>query len=132
MDYSLLLVISEGFRLVEEQGDEGPSDVQRRESTSTSNIRVPFYRRYQGGIPEHLAKSSTSSALQVGEMDRVLHLGIIDLLQEYNLNKKTERWIKVNLRRKDPEGVSCVDPDRYANRFNSMVDRIFASRSSGN
>ena len=44
-------------------------------------------------------------------------IGIIDMLQEWDLNKKTERFIKAYLRCKDKNGISCVPPVQYKERF---------------
>jgi len=42
--------------------------------------------------------------------------GVIDMLQEWDLNKKAERLVK-GLRGKDRNGVSCVPPKQYQKRF---------------
>lgn len=42
--------------------------------------------------------------------------GVIDMLQEWDLNKKAERFVK-GLRGKDRNGVSCVPPVQYQQRF---------------
>jgi len=44
-------------------------------------------------------------------------IGIIDMLQQWDWNKKTERMIKAYLRCKDKEGISCVPPTQYKDRF---------------
>ena len=44
-------------------------------------------------------------------------IGVIDMLQEWDLNKKTERFIKMYLRGKDGDGISCVEPQQYRRRF---------------
>ena len=43
-------------------------------------------------------------------------IGIIDMLQKWDLNKRAERFIK-GLRGKDINGVSCVPPQQYQTRF---------------
>ena len=56
----------------------------------------------------------------------VYYFGIIDILQEYNLGKQLERWAKIFFKRQEPDGISSIDPDRYADRFiRYAVDDVF-------
>lgn len=45
------------------------------------------------------------------------YLGIIDVLQEWNLTKQLERAIKVYLYRYDGDGISAMNPQDYSKRF---------------
>jgi len=45
---------------------------------------------------------------------KILHISIIDYLQEWNLNKKAERLSKTVLLGKNPDMLSAIEPDRYA------------------
>ena len=45
------------------------------------------------------------------------HIAIIDYLVNYHAGKKSENWFKVNILRKDPEGISAVPPGFYSRRF---------------
>lgn len=47
--------------------------------------------------------------------------GIIDVLQEYNIWKRTERWFKSFVRCLDQNGISVMPPDGYASRFLERV-----------
>jgi Phosphatidylinositol-4-phosphate 5-Kinase len=38
------------------------------------------------------------------------HIAVIDYLQEWNLNKKSERFIKTMVMQKDPIGLSAIEP----------------------
>merc|ERR1712032_322978 len=51
-------------------------------------------------------------------------IGIIDMLQKWDLNKKAERFIKAALRGKDPNGISCVPPKQYQQRFMDKMIEI--------
>eukprot|EP01029_Cantina_marsupialis_P026259 TRINITY_DN6_c0_g8_i1.p1 TRINITY_DN6_c0_g8~~TRINITY_DN6_c0_g8_i1.p1 ORF type:complete len:989 (+),score=205.96 TRINITY_DN6_c0_g8_i1:86-3052(+) len=53
------------------------------------------------------------------------HLGIVDILQQYSIQKKMERWTKVFTRCLDADGVSSVPPQTYAKRFQRRIDEIF-------
>lgn len=50
--------------------------------------------------------------------------GIIDILQEWNAQKKCERFLKIWFRCRDPEGISAITPDRYAHRFVEAMKSI--------
>lgn len=45
------------------------------------------------------------------------YFGIIDILQEWNWKKKLERFYKMYIRGKDGDGLSCMEPIGYADRF---------------
>ncbi len=47
----------------------------------------------------------------------IYRFGIIDMLQNYDTRKALERFYKTKIRRFDSNGVSAMDPDRYARRF---------------
>jgi len=46
----------------------------------------------------------------------IYHLGIIDYLQDYNLDKKGENFAKQHMLQKG-KGISAVEPKRYVQRF---------------
>ena len=47
----------------------------------------------------------------------IYHIAIIDYLQEWNLNKKAERFIKTKILLKDGKNLSAIEPVEYARRF---------------
>lgn len=56
--------------------------------------------------------------------DVVLYLGIIDILQEYNLKKKIEHAYKSL--KFDPMTISAVAPKIYSKRFiNFLSEKVF-------
>ncbi|KAM2161416.1 hypothetical protein FF1_044381 [Malus domestica] len=55
--------------------------------------------------------------------DVVLYMGIIDILQEYNENKKLEHAYKSS--KFDPQRVSAVEPELYAKRFINFLEKVF-------
>jgi len=54
----------------------------------------------------------------------IYHLGIIDILQLYNVKKKLEVFAKTFLLSKDKEGISAVPPHKYSERFLDAMRRI--------
>lgn len=55
--------------------------------------------------------------------DVVLYLGIIDILQEYNLKKKVELAYKSF--KYDPMSISVMEPTPYSKRFVNFLERVF-------
>lgn len=53
--------------------------------------------------------------------DVVLYMGIIDILQEYNVRKKLEHACKSL--QYDPMTISVVEPKTYAERFINFMDK---------
>ena len=58
-----------------------------------------------------------------GSKDVVLHLGIIDILQEYNMSKSLETTVKGAAYGRD--AISSVDPVSYSRRFQRFLQRVF-------
>ncbi|XXG60888.1 hypothetical protein AAC387_Pa04g2687 [Persea americana] len=59
--------------------------------------------------------------------DVVLYLGIIDILQEYNIKKKIEHAYKSL--RFNPLTISAVEPKLYSKRFISFLERVFPEQA---
>lgn len=55
--------------------------------------------------------------------DVVLYMGIIDILQEYNVKKKLEHACKSM--QFDPLSISVVEPKMYATRFTKFLEKVF-------
>lgn len=55
--------------------------------------------------------------------DVVLYLGIIDILQEYNMSKKLEHAYKSI--QFDSVSISAVDPTYYSERFLEFIRKVF-------
>lgn len=71
-----------------------------------------FHQQYHGGL-------SAQSIRGPG----IYYVGIIDILQKWNASKKIERAFKRFVRFQDAEGISCLPPIPYAERFMSMLLR---------
>lgn len=87
--------------------------------------------RVQLGVnmPAHASQKlrearSESAEVELFEFyDVVLYMGIIDILQEYNVVKKLEHAYKSF--RFDPLSISVVEPHLYAARFISFLEKVF-------
>lgn len=53
---------------------------------------------------------------------KIMHISIIDYLQEWNLNKKGERFYKTTFLDKDPDKLSAIEPEAYAQRFKYFME----------
>lgn len=107
---------------IEEQQEEGP--------------HVPWYRSDYGGIrsrsPKHPLNIGRPDSLSFSVNERnpafipnaTYYLGIVDILQLYNLNKKVEHFFKTKITCKDKYGISAVDPQTYGSRFIEAMKRI--------
>ena len=52
----------------------------------------------------------------------VYHVAIIDYLQAWDFNKKSERFIKTNFLGKDGPTLSAIEPIEYARRFKRFCE----------
>ena len=52
-------------------------------------------------------------------------VGIVDFLQDWTFNKKVDRAAKIYVLRKDPEGLSVMEPIAYKQRFQRKMVQIF-------
>lgn len=55
----------------------------------------------------------------------VYYLGIVDFLQDWTTKKKIERLFKIYFGRKDPDGLSVMEPIAYMERFQNKMVQIF-------
>lgn len=60
--------------------------------------------------------------------DVVLYLGIIDILQEYNMTKKIEHAYKSL--HFDSLSISAVDPTFYSQRFLEFIKKVFPQNNN--
>ena len=51
--------------------------------------------------------------------------GVVDILQEYNVRKKTENFWKTKVLCRDKRGLSAVNQQEYGERFLRAMDRFF-------
>eukprot|EP01038_Epipyxis_sp_PR26KG_P015668 gene15668-21193_t len=128
MDYSLLLGIkkwkfeveitqemidfhpsSNKNKVTKNENNENKKSMTKKKSKNNNNNKIP-YSTYQ-------AKTVSGPA--------IYHLGIVDFLQDWTIRKRLERAMKIYLFRKDPDGLSVMEPEEYKLRFQSKMEQIF-------
>ena len=119
------------------------SQNSREESFIQTENRSQFRQDY-GGIrsysPHHPifnqeaeASANSFSISSYDDVRRVedlpvatYYIGLVDILQEYNMRKQLEHFWKVNICRADAEGISVVNPNKYRQRFLDFIKKVFA------
>ncbi|GMF66298.1 unnamed protein product [Phytophthora lilii] len=136
MDYSLLLGVIEVSYLVNRH------NILTRDGSvflppDSFSGKPSSPRRRSGKNGEHQEEDET-----VGNTDRVkqstqclraaevvigpgfYYIGVIDMLQTWNLSKRIERFMKTVIFRKDPDGISAMPPKPYRDRFHRKLREI--------
>lgn len=91
-------------------------DTKPETSEDNFDSSKPFHRRNHLGLRNY-------------DNSKIYYMGIIDVLQQYDLSKKLEHFFKTTFQRKDPKGISAVPPNYYAERFQKRVLDKFISQS---
>jgi hypothetical protein len=59
----------------------------------------------------------------------IYHISIIDYLQDFNIEKKCENWLKTNLNKQGAE-ISAIAPKGYHDRyFKFMKDKVIIDQA---
>jgi hypothetical protein len=61
---------------------------------------------------------------EVIEGPGIYYVGIIDILQEWNLSKKVERFFKTYFMNLEAAGISAIEPSNYQTRFMEKMVEI--------
>ena len=97
MDYSLLLII-----------EETKKASGAKMAINNSEIKVSM---------RNVIESNSEST----GINKCYHIGIIDYLQNWNSGKRRENRFKKWTLSSDPNGISCVEPNLYKDRFVKFV-----------
>ena len=123
MDYSLLIGVKrERFTVVDKKRpdatlDERPTVVSDQEpplqpadakswTVFGNGIDDLFKRDIEGGMRARIVEGPGT-----------YYIGIIDILQEWNFAKRSERFFKMYFKFLDGDGLSAMSPALYADRF---------------
>ena len=141
------LITNDGFEIVN-RGSRQPSlssvqDIRRGERSYeqafVSNRVHPWFRQDFGGLrsytPHHpvlnrnedISFPSTYDGRNIDSLPvATYYFGLVDIFQKYNLKKKAERFFKTRIGQSDPNGISVIDPNRYASRFLEFISTKLA------
>ncbi|XP_071721773.1 LOW QUALITY PROTEIN: phosphatidylinositol 4-phosphate 5-kinase 7-like [Rutidosis leptorrhynchoides] len=90
----------------------------------TGRLRVQLGVNMPAQANHKLWLDSESSEIEIFEVyDVVLYMGIIDILQSYNVKKRTEHALKSL--KFDPLSISVIAPKVYAKRFMNFMRKVF-------
>mmetsp|Transcript_87107 Transcript_87107/g.106835 ORF Transcript_87107/g.106835 Transcript_87107/m.106835 type:complete len:199 (+) Transcript_87107:3-599(+) len=107
-------------------------DMNDDEKDKVLNHSVEFMRQQAFTLNNGLktvANDRNTFAAKTIEGPGFYSFGIIDILQEYNFQKKLERFFKVHIRCKDGYGISCIEPNIYRKRFLAKMLQIGIGRN---
>ncbi len=68
---------------------------------------------------------NTNFFFKVSPRRELYNLGIIDILTNYGMKKKSAHVAKTKLSGSDADGISTVRPEIYARRFLEFIDKHF-------
>ena len=107
------------------------------EDSESREPHVPWFRRDFGGLrsysPFHPCslEEDRQGDVSIDDADArslpvaTYYFGIVDILQEYNFQKKVEHCWKTRVMCQDKHRLSAVNEKEYGQRFLSAMDRIF-------
>lgn len=81
------------------------------------------------GVPKIYTPKYGRNSYQSIDKKEACHFGIIDYLQEWNINKKVEALYKHHFKRKNKDKISAIPPEPYQQRFCQFIeDNILVSK----
>lgn len=147
MDYSLLLGVHNVEYMVNpdlEEESDGQVPPTFSDFTSKSRASAPTDLIHRGGGKGRVSNPTGNAASQskprtglprLGTGTRrantvvgpsVYYFGLIDILQQWTIEKKMERFAKTKLLGKDSDGLSALAPTAYCDRFKRKMGEILS------
>ena len=127
MDYSLLI----GVHTTEYDVDVNVNAEEERSLSIESLGSNSSASRKLKKVPSNVNNQSMVSdkRLQVSKVvgPEAYYIGIVDFQQQFDFKKRTERFFKTYIMGLDPNGLSCVEPEFYQQRFMQKVDELIMS-----
>ena len=138
------LVSNDGFEIVT-RGSRHPSlsspthakflmSASDQETSLVSEVS-PWFRQDFGGLRSYTPHHPIYNDEDVGFPNTydgqnfedlpvaTYYLGLVDILQKYNVKKKAERFWKANICQMDQNGISVTDPETYKERFIQFISK---------
>lgn len=127
MDYSLLIGVVRRHFEVLGRDPTNPSDIQRPASMRQFQSANGEYK-----VSDALLKDEDGGMhAEIVEAPGTYYIGIIDILQEWNIWKKIERYYKIYFVGCDRNGLSAISPPLYQKRFmKRVIDEKFEGLES--
>ncbi|KAF2069078.1 hypothetical protein CYY_009606 [Polysphondylium violaceum] len=75
-------------------------------------------------LNQYIDRSDFSNGIVSGDDKFIYYVGVIDILQLYDFNKKLERFLKINFVRKAADGISAIPTEPYKQRFVKRMNQI--------
>ena len=126
MDYSLLLTLETVYiprrDLIAIQGDIYNSRNKLLTIALPPSADMPVDSQLSSHNTQSMARDM-SSANKGGTTRFVVHIGIIDYLQAWDLKKKLEHSAKTMFNRNGKQTISSVSPGFYSQRFNNFINK---------
>jgi 1-phosphatidylinositol-4-phosphate 5-kinase len=104
----------------------------------TKKPQIAWFREDYGGLrststlhPLHKPEIQLHGSSDIHEQaaaevpPATYYFGIVDILQQYNWQKKAEHHWKTKVACKDKHGISCVNEREYGERFLNFMDELF-------
>ena len=133
MDYSLLVGIHDKLLLDtwqksdsddDQVDEEEEEEEEAEEEEGEEEDRVPKIEGNRSSSARTSAlENPTRRGIESKDSTLVYFIGIIDILQEYNLEKKTEHFLKTKVLKRDASGISAIPPVPYAQRFQEYIKK---------
>eukprot|EP01133_Synstelium_polycarpum_P019979 gene19979-23941_t len=94
------------------------------------SLLIGVHPNDQGGRQDDVNEMQGCNMTKIVSADRreTYYIGIIDILQLYDFNKKMERFFKVYIRFMNKEGISAVPPEFYKERFMKRMHQIITTQ----
>jgi 1-phosphatidylinositol-4-phosphate 5-kinase len=140
MDYSLLVgVHNTEYHVDEEMGktkpplaavedSPGQRKPQRRKTLTSKQNSLPPSNSKED-LAELLEKAPSSPLNGRMAVSRIVgpeayYMGIVDFQQQYDFSKKMERFFKVQIQGRSGDGLSCIEPVTYRDRFLGRMEEL--------
>jgi 1-phosphatidylinositol-4-phosphate 5-kinase len=127
MDYSLLLGVScVEYLIGEKQQEPGKAATGEAAAGEAAADHDP-HDRDRHSLDRHYFSRYLAERV-VGPAS--YSMGVVDILQQWSVQKKLERFGKVSVLKEDGDGLSAMDPHRYCMRFQHKMKDILGLRST--
>ncbi|TDH68837.1 hypothetical protein CCR75_000343 [Bremia lactucae] len=109
--------------------DDATSEGTRPSDSSDYFNEKSFIDNSRGPSSSEYPKNHAYHAHQVSGPSKY-YFGLVDILQEWTVEKQIERAYKVRVLQKASEGVSAIPPKPYARRFQRKMKQLFITMRS--